>query len=466
MATVPEIVQKLTKSGHEVRIEHDAGTGAYYPDDLFTAAGAKIVSSRTELLNGARIVLRVQPPTVAEVDQLAEGTIVIGFMNATNNLEAVARMRDRKITAFALELVPRITRAQSMDALSSQATAAGYTAAILGADNCPKFLPMLTTAAGTIRPATVLILGAGVAGLMAIATAKRLGAIVEAYDVRRAAGEQVRSLGAKFLELEINAEGQGGYARELTPEEKEKEQQMVSAAVARADIVITTAAIPGRKAPLLITKETVATMRPGAVIVDLAAESGGNCELTQAGKTVREHGVTIIGPQNLPARVPFHSSQMYAKNLQSFLALLVDKDGSARQGVHRRDPGRKPSGPRRRGAPRADTRPPERRETMTDITTLWTAVYIAMLAAFTGYVVISRVPVILHTPLMSGSNFIHGIVLVGAMVALGLATTPLEQVIGFIAVILGAANVTGGYVVTERILQMFDRSGKKPGKGA
>jgi H+-translocating NAD(P) transhydrogenase subunit alpha len=328
VATVPEVVQKLTKTGYEVRIEHDAGTNAYYPDELFIAAGAKIASSRSGLFDGARIVLKVQPPTVAEVDQFDKNTIIIGFMNAANNLESVARMRDRKITAFALELVPRITRAQSMDALSSQATAAGYTAAILGADNCPKFLPMLTTAAGTIRPAKVLILGAGVAGLMAIATSKRLGAIVEAYDVRRAAGEQVRSLGAKFLELEINAEGQGGYARELTPEEKEKEQQMVSAAVARADIVITTAAIPGRRAPLLVTKETVAMMQPGAVIVDLAAESGGNCELTQSGKTVREHGVMIIGPQNLPARVPFHSSQMYAKNLQSFLSLLLDKDGS------------------------------------------------------------------------------------------------------------------------------------------
>jgi NAD(P) transhydrogenase subunit alpha len=259
---------------------------------------------------------------------LAESTIVIGFMNATHNLSTVTRMRDRKVTAFALELVPRITRAQSMDALSSQATAGGYAAAIVGADNCPKFLPMLTTAAGTIRPATVLILGAGVAGLMAIATARRLGAMVEAYDVRRAAGEQVRSLGAKFLELEINAEGQGGYARELTPEEKVKEQQMVSAAVARADIVITTASILGRKAPVLITKETVATMHPGAVIVDLAAESGGNCELTQSGKTVKEHGVTIMGPQNLPARVAFHASQMYANNLQSFLSLLLGKDGA------------------------------------------------------------------------------------------------------------------------------------------
>ena len=328
VAMVPEVVQKLTKSGYEIRIEHDAGAAAFYPDDLYIAAGAKIASGPAELLDGARIVLRVQPPTVADIDQLSEGTIVIGFMNPSTNLATVARMRDRSVTAFALELVPRITRAQSMDALSSQATAGGYVAAIMGADNCPKFLPMLTTAAGTIRPAKVLVLGAGVAGLMAIATAKRLGALVEAYDVRRAAGEQVRSLGAKFLELEINAEGQGGYARELTPEEKVQEQLMVSAAVAHADIIITTAAIPGRKAPVLITKETVAMMRPGAVIIDMAAESGGNCELTQAGKTIREHGVRIIGPQNLPARVPFHTSQMYAKNLQSFLALLVDKDGT------------------------------------------------------------------------------------------------------------------------------------------
>ena len=327
VATVPEVVQKLSVSGYKVKVEHNAGAGSFYPNDLYIAAGAEIAPGRAELLDGATIVLCVQPPTIADVEMLAEGTIVIGFMNAANNLSTVARMRDRKVTAFALELVPRITRAQSMDALSSQATAGGYAAAIVGAYNCPKFLPMLTTAAGTIRPATVLILGAGVAGLMAIATAKRLGAMVEAYDVRRAVGEQVRSLGAKFHELEINAEGQGGYARELTPEEKVEEGQMVSTAVARADIVITTASIPGRKAPVLITKETVAAMRPGAVIVDLAAESGGNCELTQSGETVKVHGVTIVGPQNLPSRVAFHASQMYAKNLQSFLSLLVSADG-------------------------------------------------------------------------------------------------------------------------------------------
>lgn len=328
VATVPEVVQKLVKSGHQVRIEQGAGTGAFYPDELYTGAGATVAAGRGELLKGADIVLSVQPPTVADVEQIPEGSVLVGFMNPSGNIDAIRAMRDRKITSFALELVPRISRAQSMDALSSQATAGGYSAVVLGAGHCPKFLPMLTTAAGTIRPATVLILGAGVAGLMAIATARRLGALVEAYDVRRAAGEQVRSLGAKFLELEINAEGQGGYARELTPEEKALEQEMVSAAVAKADIVITTAAIPGRKAPVLITKETVARMRPGAVIVDLAAETGGNCELTQAGKTIQEHGVTIIGPRNLPARVPFHASQMFARNIQAFLALLVNKDGS------------------------------------------------------------------------------------------------------------------------------------------
>ena len=328
VAAVPEVVHKLTSSGYEVRVEHDAGAGAFYPDDLYVAAGAKIAPGRAELLDGATIVLCVQPLAIADVEMLSASTIVIGLMNAANNLSTVARMRDREVTAFALELVPRITRAQSMDVTQFPGNGRRVPGSVHRRIQCPKFLPMLTTAAGTIRPATVLILGAGVAGLMAIATAKRLGAMVEAYDVRRAAGEQVQSLGAKFLELEINAESEGGYARELTPEEKVKEQQMVSAAVARADIVITTASIPGRKAPVLITKETVATMHPGAVIVDLAAESGGNCELTQSGKTVKEHGVTIVGPQNLPARVAFHASQMYARNLQSFLSLLINEGGA------------------------------------------------------------------------------------------------------------------------------------------
>ncbi|MGI0150663.1 MAG: NAD(P) transhydrogenase subunit alpha, partial [Thermoplasmata archaeon] len=310
-----------------VRVEAGAGTEANYPDAAFLESGAKVVPDLGELLAGAGIVLTVQPPRAEVLAPLSEGTMLVGFMNPSRNLDRVGRMRELKLTAFALELVPRITRAQGMDALSSQATVAGYAAALLGASNCPKFLPMLTTAAGTIRPSTVLVLGAGVAGLMAIATARRLGGLVEAYDVRRAAGEQVRSLGAKFLELEINAEGAGGYARELTSEEKLREQEMVGAALARADVVITTANVPGRKAPRLVAAAAVERMRPGAVVVDLAAESGGNCELTRPGETVRAHGVTILGPTNLPSQVPYHASQMYAKNLQAFVGLLLGPQG-------------------------------------------------------------------------------------------------------------------------------------------
>ncbi len=327
VALVPEVVARLTKGGHEIQVEVGAGTEAEYPDSQYVAAGAKLVEDRRALFADAEIVLKVQAPTPEEIGWMRPGTIVVGFQNPSRNLDQVAKMRDAQVSAFALELVPRITRAQGMDALSSQATAAGYKAALIGAQMCPRFLPMLTTAAGTIRPARVLILGAGVAGLMAIATTRRLGALVEAYDVRRAAGEQVRSLGAKFLELQIDAEAAGGYARELTPEEKVREQQMVSDAVAQADVVITTAAIPGRPAPRLVSKEMVARMKPGSVIVDLAAEAGGNCELTKPGKTVDAKGVTIAGPLNLPSLLAFHASQMYAKNLEAFLALLVDSKG-------------------------------------------------------------------------------------------------------------------------------------------
>ncbi|MGA8603622.1 MAG: NAD(P) transhydrogenase subunit alpha [Thermoplasmata archaeon] len=326
VALVPEAVQHLTKSGVEVAIEAGAGAHSGYPDALYTAAGGQIVGDRAALFGTAAIVLKVQVPTVEEVGWMKPGTVVVALMNASRNLDRVAKMRDAKLTAFALELLPRITRAQSMDVLSSQATAAGYRAMLIGAGLSPKFLPMLTTAAGTIRPAKVLILGAGVAGLMAIATAHRMGAVVEGYDVRRAAGEQVRSLGAKFLELQINAEGAGGYARELTDEEKKQEQAMVAKAVAEADVVVTTAAIPGRKAPVLVRKEMVSAMRPGSVIVDLAAETGGNCELTKPGEEVVVGGVTIAGPLNLPSQLAFNASQMFAKNLESFLTLLLTKE--------------------------------------------------------------------------------------------------------------------------------------------
>ena len=327
VALVPEVVGRLVKAGQRVCVETEAGEEAGVTDAEYTAVGAQIVGSAKELYASADIVLKVQPPTKGESGQMREGTVVIALMNASRNLDSVAAMRDQKLTAFALELIPRITRAQSMDALSSQATAAGYKAALIGAELSPRFLPMLTTAAGTIRPAKVLVLGAGVAGLMAVATAHRLGALVEAYDVRRAAGEQVRSLGAKFLELQINAEAAGGYARELTPEEKALEGKMVSDAVSQADVVITTAAIPGRKAPVLVTKETVGRMKPGAVLVDLAADTGGNCEVTKPGKTVRVNDVTIVGPLNLPSQTAFHASQMYSKNLLAFLGLLLTPDG-------------------------------------------------------------------------------------------------------------------------------------------
>jgi H+-translocating NAD(P) transhydrogenase subunit alpha len=328
VALVPEVVQRLTKGGVAVVVESGAGVPARYPDSAYAEAGARIEPDRAALWGGATVVLKLQTPTLDEIALAKPGTVVVAVMNPGRNLDRVAKMRDGRLTSFALELLPRITRAQSMDVLSSQATVAGYRSALIGAELSPKFLPMLTTAAGTIRPAKVLVLGAGVAGLMAIATSKRLGAIVEAYDVRRAAGEQVRSLGAKFLELQINAEGSGGYARELTPEEKVQEQEMLAKAVGDADIVITTAAIPGRKAPILVRKEMVDRMRPGSVIVDLAAETGGNCELTKPGEQVERNGVRIVGPLNLPSALPFHASQMFAKNLESFLGLLLDKSGA------------------------------------------------------------------------------------------------------------------------------------------
>ncbi len=328
VALVPEVVQRLTKAGHALAVEAGAGLSAGYPDAAYSAAGARLETDRKALFSSAEILLKVQPPTGEETGWLSPGSVLVCQLNASRNLPIVSRLRDGKVTSFALELLPRITRAQGMDVLSSQATVAGYRAMLIGAELTPKFLPMLTTAAGTIRPAKVLILGAGVAGLMAIATAHRMGAVVEGYDVRRAAGEQVRSLGAKFLELAINAEGSGGYARELTPEEKKQEAEMVAKAVADADIVVTTAAVPGRKAPVLVRSEMVQRMRPGSVIVDLAAETGGNCELTRPGETVVVNGVTLAGPLNLPSQLPFHASFMFAKNLQAFLELLLTKEGA------------------------------------------------------------------------------------------------------------------------------------------
>jgi len=324
VAVVPDVAARLAKLGIEVLMEKGAGEGAHLVDALYT--DARLVDDPAALYAEADVVLKVQPPSVAEVAQLKEGTVVIGFMAPHRDPERILAMRDRPVTSLAMELVPRISRAQSMDALSSQASVAGYKAALMAASITGRFFPMLTTAAGTIRPAKVLVIGAGVAGLQAIATARRLGAIVEAYDVRAATKEQVQSLGAKFLEMDVTAEAEGGYARELTEEERQQQQEMLARHVGEADAVISTAAVPGRPSPRIIPAAMVEGMKPGAVVIDLAAEGGGNCELTQPGETVERNGVVIYGPLNVPSMLPVHASEMYAKNLLNLLSPMI-KDG-------------------------------------------------------------------------------------------------------------------------------------------
>ncbi len=312
VAVVPEVASKLKALGAAVLMQSGAGESAHFPDSQYADAA---FAEADAILARADVLLKVQPPTLAEVAALRPGAVAIGFMQAYARPDLVRALRDRRVTSFAMELIPRISRAQSMDALSSQAAVAGYKAALIGANALEKFLPMLTTAAGTIRPATVLVIGAGVAGLQAIATAKRLGAIVEAYDVRSATKDQIRSLGAKFVDTGVSAEGAGGYARELTDEEKAKQQAVLDARIAASDLVITTASVPGRPAPRIVGETAVGRMRPGSVLVDIAAEQGGNCALTRAGETVVHGGVKIIGPVNLPATLPFHASEMYSRNL-------------------------------------------------------------------------------------------------------------------------------------------------------
>ncbi len=323
VAISPMVAAKLKTLNVEFSMESGAGVSAGFPDQAF--ADTRFVSAADGAAN-ADVVFKVLAPAPANVAHMRAGSILIGLLNPHRNLDSVKALRDRKVTSFAMELVPRISRAQSMDALSSQAAAAGYEAALLAAGKLGRFFPMLTTAAGTIRPAKVLVIGAGVAGLQAIATARRLGAMLEGYDVRAAAREQVESLGAKFVDTGVSAEGSGGYARELTSEEKNKQQEILAKHVAQADAVITTAAIPGRPAPRIITRNMVEAMKPGAVIVDLAAESGGNCELTKPGEDVQHGHVLISGPTNLPSLLAEHSSDMYARNLLNFFSPLV-KDG-------------------------------------------------------------------------------------------------------------------------------------------
>jgi NAD(P) transhydrogenase subunit alpha len=322
VAVVPEIAAKLQALGLRVLLERGAGVAAHFPDAAYAAAE---LTDAATILQSANVLLTVQPPSIEEVNSLREGALVIGYMQAYARPDLVRALEARRLTSFAMELVPRISRAQSMDALSSQAAVAGYKAVLIAANTLEKFLPMLTTAAGTIRPASVLVIGAGVAGLQAIATARRLGAVVEAYDVRSATKDQVKSLGAKFVETGVSAEGAGGYARELTAEEKLRQQEVLDTRIAASDIVVSTASVPGRAAPRIISRAAVERMKPGSVVVDIAAEQGGNCELTRAGETVTHGGVKIVGPLNLPASLPYHASEMYARNLFNFLKPAIVK---------------------------------------------------------------------------------------------------------------------------------------------
>jgi NAD(P) transhydrogenase subunit alpha len=333
VALVPEVIPQLLKIGHTVAVETGAGLPAGFTDDAYAAAGAIVAADAATALSGAEMILKVLRPDAAngshELDAIEPGTVVIGLLQPAGDPSFFRRAAEKGVTALSMELVPRTTRAQMMDALSSQSTVAGYKAVLLAANALQKFFPMLMTAAGTVRPARVLVIGAGVAGLQAIATARRIGAVVEAFDTRPVVKEQVKSLGATFIELDVgtnDAEDTGGYAKELAEEHIRREKELIHERARMADVVITTALVPGKRAPLLVTKETVEAMKPGSVIVDLAGEQGGNCELTEPGATVEKHGVTIIAPLHISSQLAYHSSQMYAKNLAALIALLT-KDG-------------------------------------------------------------------------------------------------------------------------------------------
>src|SRR5580658_9297378 len=328
VAIVPESVKRLAAKKIDVSVEAGAGAASFCSDDEYRAAGARVDTSADAVLADADAVVQIRPPSVAQVGKLKQGSTLISLLFPLVDHDVVRALAARKITSIAVDMIPRTTVAQMMDVLSSQATAAGYEGVLMAAAALPKFFPMLMTAAGTIAPARVLVLGAGVAGLQAIGTARRLGAVVEAFDVRRVVKEQVESLGARFVEVEgEDAQGAGGYAKELSEDAKKKQTEAIARHVAKADVVICTALIPGRRAPVLVTAEMVKTMRAGSVIVDLAAEQQGNCELTKPGATVVEHGVTLIGETDLLSRMSAHSSQMYSRNMEKLL-FYITKDGA------------------------------------------------------------------------------------------------------------------------------------------
>jgi proton-translocating NAD(P)+ transhydrogenase subunit alpha len=321
VALVPEIVRKLAGDQVDILVQRGAGAGALIPDPQYEEAGAQLVDDPWD----ADVIVKVAPPSSEEAGRLSRDSVLIGFLQPLTNADGVRALAQSGTTSFAMELIPRISRAQSMDALSSQSNVGGYRAALIGAQELGRFFPMLMTAAGTIRPATVLVLGVGVAGLQAIATARRLGAVVQAFDVRPEVADQVRSLGATWLEAGPEASGEGGYARELTEEERAEQQQALQEAIGKVDVVITTALVPGRRAPILVTAQAVESMKPGSVIVDLAGEAGGNCELSEPGQTVIKHDVKITAPLNVPSTMAEHASQLYSRNVEALLGLMIEQ---------------------------------------------------------------------------------------------------------------------------------------------
>ena len=440
VAAVPESVGRLVKAGLEVVVETGAGRHAFIDDAAYVAAGA--TTGTGDVLAGAEVVLHVSPLTPEQIARLARGAVTIGFQSPATNADGVRAARDAGVTALGVELLPRISRAQSMDALTSQALVSGYRAALVAADRLPMFFPLLMTAAGTIKPAKVLVLGAGVAGLQAIATAKRLGAVVYAYDVRAASADEVRSMGAKFVELDLEAlEGTGGYAREMSDDRATRQRELLAPFVADADAVITTAAVPGRPAPLLVTGAMVEAMKPGSVVVDLAAETGGNVEGVVAGEEIVIGGTTVWGGRDVPSQMPVHASRLYARNVSDLLA-AHDQGGRRRPRLGGRDHRRLLGHARRRG-PRGGG----------DVSDSMVLLTIFVLSVFVGFEVISKVSTTLHTPLMSGANAIHGVILVGAIIVTGQAHGNVELVLGLVAVVLATVNMVGGFVVTDRMLR-------------
>ena len=487
VALTPQIAGQLVADGHEVLVQAGAGEASSSLDEAYREAGATIVPDAPTLYSQAEMVLRVGRPSDEEIEMLRSGSVLIGTLGTLSKPELAQKLAERGVTAISMDAIPRITRAQSMDTLSSQATVGGYKAVLIAADRLPKFFPLLTTAAGTIRPARGIVMGAGVAGLMAIGTARRLGAVVEATDVRPVVKEQVESLGGTFIEVEMteeekkSAETAGGYATEMSEDYKRRQAELIAERVKEADFIITTALIPGRPAPKLVTDEMVRSMKPGSVIIDMAAEMGGNVEGTEPGKEVVKHGVRIVGLTNLPATMPASATQMYAKNIQTLVKHLAPEaslnldfndeitrgatithggkvvhEATAKAlGIEVAPPPTDCAAPLPHPKPRRTPRPME-----LDPFALVSAVFILVLAAFVGYEVVSKVPTMLHTPLMSGANAVHGVIVVGAILVAATADTPIAMVLAFVAVVLGTINVVGGFTVTDRMLEMFK---KRPG---